>query len=37
MYRSVLAAALVGAASAFAPMTALPRTGARGTAHILSP
>jgi len=31
MYRAVLAAACVAAASAFAPMTALPRTAARGT------
>jgi hypothetical protein len=30
MFRTVLAAACVAAASAFAPMTALPRTGARG-------
>ena len=29
MFRTVLAAACVAAASAFAPMTALPRTGAR--------
>ena len=30
MFRTVLAAACVAAASAFVPMTALPRTGARG-------